>query len=450
MTSPARKAALDALAAARRRGGYVAPLAERSARRYGLGASDHALCVLIVKGVTRAAGTLDDALARHTRLPRIEPLVLDTLRIGAFDLLFLKTPPHAAVNEAVALAKAHTPRAAGLVNAVLRRLAEAAPDFPWGDPATDADALARLHGVPRWMVDAFVSDLGTDGARATLAAMSEEPPLFARMNRLISTRDEILAELRAHGVHSQPAPPDDLSLRVLDPAGFVHTAALSADRAFVCDAAAQFVALQAATPSASLVVEVGAGRGTKSLAVLGSLASRGCTPRFIAIEPVEWRVRVWKERLARSGVSGASALVADVRALGPSALPRPADVVLLDAPCTGTGTLRRHPEAVWRLAATDAKRLSGAQLDMLAAAASLVCDGGLLVYSTCSVLRSENQSVVEAFLGSPAGMGFRVEPLDPEPPAEWGRFVTPEGFFRSWPSVDGPDGHFAARLRKLA
>lgn len=450
MTSPAREAALDALAAARRRGVYVAPLAEQAARRRSLDSADHAFCVLLAKGVTRTAGVLDDAIARHARLPRLEPLVLDTLRIGAFELLFLKTPAHAAVNEAVSLARRRVPRAARLVNAVLRRIAEEAPGFPWGDPGSDRDALARLYGVPRWMVDAFIADLGEHAARASLDAMSVEPPLFVRVNRLVAGRSDTLAELAACGIAVQPAPPDDLSFRVLDPASFVRSEALAADRAFVCDAAAQYVALQASAPSASLIVEVGAGRGTKTLALLGGLPFPRSGAEIVAIEPAEWRVRIWQERLARSGVRAASALIADVRAVEPSALPRPADVVLLDAPCTGTGTLRRHPEAVWRLAPSDAERLAAIQLEMLSAAASLVCLGGLLVYSTCSIARLENESVVAAFLASDAGSGFRVEPLDPEPPAEWAPFVTPDGFFRSWPTPDGPDGHFAARLRRLA
>ncbi len=445
MTSPAREAALEALAAARRRHAYVAPLAEQAARRRELDAADHAMCVLLAKGVTRTAGTLDEAIGRYTKVERVEPAVLDVLRLAA-----LKTSPHAAVNEAVEATKRRRVQAAKLVNAVLRRLAEEAPQFPWGDPSTDRDALSRLHGVPRWLVEVFVQDLGHDAALEALSLLSVEPPLFARVNPLVVSRDQLLAELLASGIAVQPAPPDDLSFRVLDPPAFVRSEALAAERAFVCDSAAQFVALQAALPSASTVLEVGAGRGTKTLVYLGALHALGVRPRTVAVEPAEWRARIWAERLERSGVHGAEPIVADVRTLAKSAAPQTADVVLLDAPCTGTGTLRRHPEAVWRLTPDDPGRLHQLQLDMLSAAASRVPVDGLLVYSTCSVLRAENEQVVAAFLDSRAGAGFRVEALDPAPPQEWQRFVTPEGFFRSWPTVDGPDGHFVARLRRTA
>lgn len=450
MTSPAREAALEALATARRRHAYVAPLAEQAARRRGLDAADRALCVLLAKGVTRTVGTLDEAIGRYTKVERIEPAVLDVLRIGAYELLFLKTAPHAAVNEAVGAVKRRRAQAAKLANAVLRRLADEAPQFPWGDPATDREALSRLHGVPRWLVDAFVQDLGEAAALETLAALSAEPPLFARVNLLVADPVEILAELAADGIAVRPAPPDGSSFRALDPAAFVQSRALAADRAFVCDGAAQFVALQAARPSASTILEVGAGRGTKTLVYLGALRALGVSPRVVAVEPARWRARVWAKRLERSGVHAAEPIVADVRTVPGSATLPTAEVVLLDAPCTGTGTLRRHPEAVWRLTPDDPVRLQRLQLDMLSATAPAVPAGGLLVYSTCSVLREENERVVAMFLDSRTGARFRVEALDPAPPAEWRRFGTPEGFFRSWPTVDGPDGHFVARLRRTA
>ncbi|MDI6712582.1 MAG: RsmB/NOP family class I SAM-dependent RNA methyltransferase [Anaerosomatales bacterium] len=450
MTSPAREAALEALAAARRRHAYVAPLAEQAARRRGLDPADHAMCVLLAKGVTRTVGTLDEAIGRYTKVERIEPAVLDVLRLAAFELLFLKTSPHAAVNEAVEAAKRRRVQAAKLVNAVLRRLAEEAPQFPWGDPATERDALSRLHGVPRWLLDAFVQDLGQDPTLEALSSLSVEPPLFARVNRLVADRDELFAELAASGIAVQQAPPDDLSFCVPEPAAFVHSDALAAERAFVCDSAAQFVALQAARPSVSTVLEVGAGRGTKTLVYLGAFHALGVHPRTVAVEPAAWRARIWAERLERAGIHEAEPIVADVRTLAESAVLQAADVVLLDAPCTGTGTLRRHPEAVWRLTPEDPGRLHQLQLDMLSAVAACVPADGLLVYSTCSVLRAENEQVVAAFLDSRAGAGFRVEALDPAPPAEWKRFVTPEGFFRSWPTVDGPDGHFVACLRRTA
>ncbi|MDI6844109.1 MAG: transcription antitermination factor NusB [Anaerosomatales bacterium] len=449
MTSPARLAALDALAQFRRRDEYIAPLVERAARHRSLKNSDHALAVLLAKGVVRTRGTLDEAIARFTRIERLEPQILDALRLAAFELLFLKTPAHAAVHEAVSAAKRTRPQAASLVNAVLRRLAADAAGFPWGDPSTDRDALARIAGCPRWLVDALFADLGEAPAREALSALAAEPPVYGRVNTLLADRDDALVALQAEGVAVEPAPPDECAFRALEPHVFARSDALGGDVLFACDAAAQYVALQVTAGEPRLLVEVGAGRGTKTLVALGRLASRGATPRLVAVEPNEWRARTLAQRLARSGISGIDVIVADVRDAAARGLkPGSADAVLVDAPCTGTGTLRRHPEAVWRLTPDDVTRLSSLQREILEAASVFVREGGILVYSTCSVLVAENEDVVNGFLGSVPGASFAPAPLEPQPPAEWRRFATHDGFFRSWPSTDGPDGHFVARLMK--
>ncbi|GAV31245.1 tRNA and rRNA cytosine-C5-methylases [Coriobacteriaceae bacterium EMTCatB1] len=422
---------------------------ERAARQRSLQESDHALAVLLAKGVVRTRGTLDEAIARFTRIERLEPQILDVLRLAAFELLFLGTPAHAAVDEAVSAAKRTRPQAASLVNAVLRRVAANAAGFPWGDSSTDRDALARMAGCPRWLVDALFADLGEAPAREALSALAAEPPVYGRVNTLLANRDDALAALSAEGIAVEPSPPDDCAFRALEPHAFARSDALGRDLAFACDAAAQYVALQLTASAPQLLVEVGAGRGTKTLVALGRLASRGVAPRLVAIEPNEWRARTLEQRLAHSGVDAVDVIVADVRDAGARGLkPGSADAVLVDAPCTGTGTLRRHPEAVWRLTPEDVTRLSSLQREILEAASVFVREGGILVYSTCSVLVAENEDVVNGFLGSAPGATFAPAPLDPQPPAEWQRFATHDGFFRSWPSTDGPDGHFVARLTR--
>lgn len=451
MTSPARLSALDALAAARRTDGYVAPLVERAARRRSLTGPDHALAVLLAKGVTRTRGTLDEAIARFTRVEALEPQVLDALRLGAFELLFLKTPAHAAVDEAVSAVKRSRRQAASLVNAVLRRIAESAEAFPWGDPSTDRDALARTSGCPRWLVDRLIEDLGEDAARESLAALGAEPPVFGRVNVLCTELDAALTALRDEGVAVEATPPDQLAFRAIDPQAFARSRALAEDLVFASDAAAQFVALQACSGAPGAIVEVGAGRGTKTLVMLGRLVPRGISLSIVAVEQNAWRARALQQRLEHAGWQGITVVTRDVRDLSPgSVAPSPAEVVFVDAPCTGTGTLRRHPEAVWRLTLQDVSRLATLQREILEAASQHVKPGGLLVYSTCSVLVAENEDVVRGFLASPRGAGFTAEPLDPVPPQAWRRYATTDGFFRSWPSPEGPDGHFVARLRKSA
>lgn len=473
--SPARAAALALLADAHERDAYVRELAHAHPALAGLDPRDHALVLRLALGATAASGTLDELLDRFLAKPgRVSARVRLALRLSAFELLYLGTPDAAAVSQGVELVRAQTGRAAGLANAVLRRAAAekgaflSAADVP---PAHRAlAAAARGAGLPYWLVRQ-AGEAGP-GVREALCASALEPaPVYVQANPYRLDGAAWLAEARGEGLDPQPmALPGCYRVR----AGALARSALMARAdAAVSDLAAQAVAAAAVRPGSLL--EVGSGRGTKSY-VAGALARRAPVRGgrdHVAVDLYAAKGRLNAERLRAAGMPPVACAAADGRRLRASAEPLPSgealgarcaagfDTVLLDAPCSGTGTMRRHPEIPWRLAKADVdprkpEGLPALQAELMAEAAACVSPGGALVYATCSVLRAENEDRVRAFLASPAGEGFRAEPVSASwvfaqpgfgDARDWVRaHETPEGFLRTAPSVDGPDGHFCAVL----
>jgi len=200
------------------------------------------------------------------------------------------------------------------------------------------------------------------------------------------------------------------------------------------------------------IVEVGAGRGTKTLLMQAAAVRDGGPATIYAVDIHEFKSRLLAERLERFGVPGVHSLTGDATSLGSvegAPIEGSVDAVLVDAPCSGLGTLRRHPEKRWRVTPADIESLAALGSRLLGAAARLVRPGGFVVYSTCTLADAENAQVIEGFLGSELGSSFRIDSFVDEVPPEWRRFLTPEGFFRSVPEADGPDGHFAVRLVRV-
>jgi 16S rRNA (cytosine967-C5)-methyltransferase len=180
-----------------------------------------------------------------------------------------------------------------------------------------------------------------------------------------------------------------------------------------------------------------------------SAVAQGGPAEIFAVDLHDFKAKLLEQRLAKFDVPGVTALVGDARDLTVIEGAPPAgsvDVVLIDAPCSGLGTLRRHPEKRWRVTPADLEALGTLGLELLEEAARLVRPRGFVVYSTCTVARRENAAVIEAFLNGEHGSAWHVDPLSADVPAEWRRYITDEGYFSSFPVSGGPDGHFAARL----
>lgn len=449
--TPARRAALTVLRRVRERGAFGPETLDAVLRASGLSPQDTALATRLTYGSLQAQGTLDEALDRHLANPAaVEPAVRDALRLAAYELLFARTPARAAVNEGVEAVKAVRRQAAGLANAVLRKVAADAASFPWGDPATDDAALARATGHPRWLVDRWIAELGRERAVAALSADLEPAPLYLWHDPFAGSMVELLDVLAADGAEPVADVPAGC-VRAGRPQAAVRGRAVAEGRALVADASAQLAAIAVGAHPGGVVVDVAAGRGTKTAQLQALSVAAGEQAEIVALDIHPFKADVLARRMRDLGVPGVRTVVGDATDLASvEGLPAPgtADAVLLDAPCTGLGVLRRRPEKRWRLTPEDAERLSRLQSRMLAQAASLVRPGGVVVYSTCTVSRAENQDVVSGFLEA-AGGAFATASLAGDVPEQWAGDVTPEGWFASIPREGGPDGHFVARLKRV-
>ena len=363
--------------------------------------------------------------------------MLAALRLGAADLAVLGSPAHAAVGETVAAAKA-TPaqRAQGLVNAALKKFSRAWRDIPLPDPGKDAVAhLSVKYSHPAWMVRELLAQPDGDEAEAWLLANQEEPPACLRVNTLKTTPKELaqVLEPMAGEAVLHPLCPDCLVLerksgRLDSLPGFDDGLWQAQDAG-----AAALGRLLGAGPG-QRVLDLCAGAGGKTGHLAALMQNQG---GLMAVEPSPGRYRALVKNLDRLGVTIAGALQADGLNL-PESLGL-FDLVLVDAPCTGLGTLGRRPDLRWRKTPQDVTRLAGLQKGLLRAAISLAKPGGAVLYCTCTVTESENQGVVESVMAETPGLKLGWLP---------GARLDADGYFRTRPHQDHADAFFAARLIK--
>ncbi len=437
---PARRAGYDALLAVAEDGAYANLLLPALLRERRLSPRDAALATELTYGSLRWQGSLDAVLAHGSNrtLEALDPAVLALLRLGAYQLLHLRIPAHAAVSATVDLAP---DRSRGFVNAVLRRVSER--DWPqWRALLAPTDPVGRLAlatAHPAWVVRAFADALGSRAdLEAALAADNERPVvhLVARPGRI--TRAELLGAAGPDaeaGAWSRYA----IRLRGGNPA---ELAAVRDGRAAVQDEGSQLVALAAAAaagPGPALWLDLAAGPGGKA-ALLASLAAQ-VGARLVANELAPHRSRLVARSLRGTG---ALTICADGRA--PAWTPGSFDLVLLDAPCTGLGALRRRPEARWRRQPQDVPRLAALQLALLVSAVEAVRVGGVVLYATCSPHLAETVGVVGDLLHQ-----RRDVRQEDARPLFGGLSRLGDGpHVQLWPHRHGTDAMFAAALRRVS
>ncbi len=449
--APARRAALQVLQRVRERGAFGPETLDAVLTASGLEKSDLALATRLAYGTLQTEGVLDEAIDRLASRPGdLEPRVRDALRLAAYEILYARTPARAVVHQGVEAVKRIRPQAAGLANAILRKLAAEAPDFPWGDPDTDDDVLARATGHPRWLVDLWIADLGRKDAVGLLHGDAEPAPLYLWHNPFAGSFGEVLELLEGEGADPVLCePPGCIEARV--PAAAVRSEAVASGRVLVCDAGAQVAPRAVAPRPGSVVVDMAAGRGTKTVMLQAVAVAAGGPAAVYAIDIHPFKTSVLGRRMERFGVPDVTVLTGDatdVASIAGVPAPGSVDSVLLDAPCSGLGTLRRRADKRWRLKPEDLTSLSSLQSMLLSQAASLVRRGGVVVYSTCSTARIENHDVVATFLSGPDGREFRTRDLSATVPNAWRAWIGVEGWLQTVPAIGGPDGHFVAALER--
>jgi 16S rRNA (cytosine967-C5)-methyltransferase len=392
MIAPARRAAVDALAQieshALDMGAAIAAV-----RTTLTDERDHGLLLELVSGTLRMRAAIDYQLSLRVKRPlaKLDTAVLNILRVSAFQLMYLsRLPASAVINDAVDLTRrSGKSSAAGLANAVLRALSRERDQLQW--PAADhPDHLSIVYSHPRWLIDRWVARYGVEQATAWLAFNNQPAALCLAANRHLTTREALAEELASDGVTTQPTARAMNGLDVIDGRA-LNTRAFREGRCIVQDEASQLIGELAASLASGRVLDLCASPGGKTLAL-----STAKQTQVIASDVRANRVRLLSRTLARCRVPNATVVhVAD----GPLPFTNETfDLVLIDAPCSGLGTVRRDPDIRWRRSADGLAGFAAAQRDLLASTADLVRRGGALVYSTCSSEPEENEEVVAAFL----------------------------------------------------
>lgn len=448
----ARRIAFDVLRRVDEGGAYASRALDAALAQAGaIEPREAGLATELVYGTLRRALALDAALAPHSRRPiaALDPAARVALRLGAYQLLFLATPPHAAVGEAVALVKqVDHGRAAGFVNAVLRALLRAPPGPPPPPLAEDpAGHVAQAEALPRWLAEEWVAWLGPDEALALAAGMNRPAPLAVRSPE----RDRLLARARGAGLEGSPAArsPDGLVLA----GGSVADLARAAQRPAgpgdagpppqfqVQDEGAQLVTLFAAGDlrgRTARVLDACAAPGGKAFHLAELL---GPHSEVVAIELHPRKADALAAEARRRGLAGVRVVCADASKPVPGLEPGSFDAVLVDAPCAGLGTLRRHPELKQRRRPEDLARMAEVQGAVLASCARYARPGAPVTYAVCSLSRAEGPALAASFLGQ----GFERAAPPAGFPAD---ALTPEGDLLTLPHRHGADGFYAVRLAR--
>jgi 16S rRNA (cytosine967-C5)-methyltransferase len=407
-----------------------------------LDSRDRALATELVYGTLRRRGTIDRSLQTHLQRPlhRLDPEILRILRLGAYQILFLdRVPDHAAVNEAVTLARrVGRPGSDSLVNAVLRALCRAKPT------AKEGPAVTAEQDYPEWLIRLWGSELGEPRARELFLALFEQPRTVLRVNRLKAGREELRERLATEGFAAEPIEelPDAL---VIAGGGDARKTACYQEGWFVLQDAASQLIVQALDPRpGERLLDLCAAPGIKTSQAAAVMENRGLV---VAVDLHAARLRELSRLCARMGVTIARPLCADAGKPGEAPFSgRPFDRILVDAPCSGLGVLARNPERKWR-PAPDFASLSRLQASMLESAALLLREGGVLLYSTCTVHRAENEMVVEAFLAE--HRDFVREDIAAFLPVGLRVLCSEDGAFCSWNLPAFSDFFFAARMKRM-
>ena len=439
----AREAAVKIINEVHEKGAYANVALVQELRRQELSDVDRRFVTELVYGTVKAGATLDWILRRYVNRPvkKIPPMIADILRLGLYQLFFMdRIPASAACNEAVELAKRYGhPGTVKFVNAVLRtavREPEKAA-FPEGKgQATTQLALASQH--PEWLVRRWIREFGYAEAAALCAFDNEQAVLSLRTNTLKISREDLLTRLQDEGAEGEASAWAPEGIRCLSHGALDRLPSLQQGLFQVQDESSMQVAHVVAPQPGEFIIDTCSAPGGKTTHLAAIMENTG---RILALDIYEHKLQRVTENAARLGISIIETKLLDAREVG-ELYAGQADRVLVDAPCSGLGVLRRKPDARWNKTPEQLAELPPLQLEILSSAARAVKPGGVLVYSTCTILREENQAVVEAFLA--AQPDFFLEKTGhvlPGKPRE-------DAMVQLLPQRDGTDGFFIARLRR--
>ena len=435
----AREAAFRALAACRKSGAWSELALDAEIKRGELDRRDAAFATRLCMGVLQNTYLLDWHIFRFSSIKpnKLQPQVLDILRTASYQIIFMdRVPASAAVDEAVKLTRKYAnAKAAGFVNAVLRKLAAEQKHLPEFESADAAETLSVRYSHPLWFCKRLISSYGYDAAEKILAANNQIPPTTVQFNTILGNSSAILDEIRTEFESASP------HLKMLDCLEISGTGRIEGSKSYqrglfyVQDAAAKAAVLAAEPMPGDTVIDACAAPGGKSFAAAICMKNTG---RIISCDIHENKLRKISAGAERLGIEIIETRAFDARTFDP-ALSECAELVITDVPCSGFGVIRKKPEIRYKNAGEIAG-LPDIQLDILKNQSRYVKRGGVLLYSTCTVLREENEDVVSRFLAE----------NDAFVPEEFQTVfgASKNGHLTLLPGIHGTDGFFICKLRR--
>lgn len=420
---------------------YLDKVLDAELKTGDISGADKNLLVELVHGVMRWQGRLDWILNRYTHgnFPKSDINVKNTLRIALYQIMFLDRLPHyAAVNEAVEFVKRiRGEKIAGLVNAVLRNIIRSLSDIQYPDKTEDAaQYLSVFYSHPPWLVKRWLQRFPKDELERFLAANNEIPPLTLRINKLKTNPSEFLALLDRQQVTYQGSSFIDYFIKVRSLAGITQLDIFQQGFFSIQDESAALPVLLLDPKPGERIIDLCAAPGGKTTLIGELINNQGSV---IAVDKYEHKLNLIQQSCERLGITSVETVTADSSTLEMA----PVDKVLVDAPCSGLGVLRKKPDLRWKREPEDIAHLALLQKNLMENATRLVKPGGILVYSTCTTEPEENEFLVREFLG-------RHPEFQPDNASQFVNksVVTDDGFVQTLPHRDHIDGSFAARLRK--
>ncbi len=427
---------------------YADVLLDHSLKDAALSDRDRALLTELAYGTLRWRGKIDARLNLYLRnsLEDADPFIRNLLRVAFYQLVFLdKIPDYAAVNEAVDLAKVYGgDKVAGFVNAVLRSFLREKDTAVQRQPSNNWQAtLAIEHSHPQWLVKKWLDYFGHDEAVALIKANNEIAPLVLRVNSCKSSRDALLALLSKSDVSAVATRWSPVGISVKSRFQVNQLPGFQAGLFQVQGEASQLVSYLLSPQKGERILDACAAPGGKTTHIAEFMASTG---ELIALDKSEKGIEKIRQNVGRLGLASVRAAKTDVSHQFPVEFRNPYDRILVDAPCSGLGTLRAHPEIKWHRNETDIKRLTHLQENIVDRVVHYLKPGGVLVYSTCTLNKDENENIIEHFLER--HREFVLDDAASYLPGEASSLIC-GSYYVALPHRHDTDGFFAARMRKV-
>jgi 16S rRNA (cytosine967-C5)-methyltransferase len=421
-------------------GMFVDVLLEKARETFD--ARDRAFLLELVYGTLRNRARLDWILNQFSAqlVAKTDAWTRNILRLGAYQLLLLdRIPPSAAVNTSTELAKTYGKKQ-GYVNGLLRNLDRKRSAIPEPDFEEPAQRLAVLYSHPEWLVRRWLNRFGRDQTEMLLRENNRPAPLVIRTNTVKTTRDSLKAALAAQGVDAVETSYSDAGLEIITSPSIRTLEAYEEGLFIVQDEAAQLISRMLSPKPGETVLDACAAPGGKATHLAEMMKNEGAV---VALESDPKRIERIRENSQRLGIAIILPAVADASSYHDGTY----DKILIDAPCSGLGVLRRHPDGRWTKTEKNILERQKLQEQILDNCAKLLKPGGALVYATCTTEPEENEDVIHSFF-SRAGTGFAVDDPRPHLPQQATGLVDDDGFFHTYPKATGMDGFFGVRMVK--